>query len=56
MSSTPDTAKDIFLAALELPNDQRPELLDRMCGNDDRLRKQVDALGQRACPVHGDGG
>jgi non-specific serine/threonine protein kinase/serine/threonine-protein kinase len=37
-------AKEIFLAACELPDDQRAPYLDETCAGDDDLRREVDAL------------
>jgi non-specific serine/threonine protein kinase/serine/threonine-protein kinase len=37
-------AKDVFLAACELPVDQRVSYLDEACGGDADLRREVDAL------------
>ena len=35
---------EIFEQALDLPNQQRPSFLERMCGGDDALRKEVEEL------------
>ncbi len=39
-----DRAKEIFLAACELPAAQRAAMLDRDCGNDRGLRQRVEKL------------
>ena len=39
-----DRAKELFLAACELPPDQRRALLDRECGEDAALRARVQSL------------
>ncbi len=44
MSPAPNTAKDVFQAALELPSDQRNEMLDEACRDNEALRSQVEAL------------
>ena len=37
-------AKKVFLAACELPADERTSYLDEACGGDHILRREVDAL------------
>jgi len=37
-------AKEVFLDACELPPAERLELLDARCGDDDELRREVEAL------------
>ena len=37
-------AKEVFLAACELPVDDRSSFLDKECSGDDDLRREVDAL------------
>src|SRR5688572_21305441 len=44
MSLLHQRAKDVFLAALELPASERPAYLSEACGNDDALRQEVDSL------------
>lgn len=39
-----DRAKELFLAACELPTEERAALLDRECGGDAGLRRRVDSL------------
>jgi len=39
-----DRAKEVFLAACELPATQRAAMLDRDCGNDPGLRQRVEKL------------
>src|SRR5262245_59748499 len=36
--------KDVFLEVVEVPAHERPQLLDRLCGSDLRLRAEVEAL------------
>jgi serine/threonine protein kinase/tetratricopeptide (TPR) repeat protein len=36
--------KEIFLAACELPSDERAAYLDRACADDDALRREVESL------------
>jgi hypothetical protein len=36
--------KEILYQALELPSDQRPAFLDRTCGSDISLRRELDSL------------
>jgi serine/threonine protein kinase/Tol biopolymer transport system component len=42
MGSEPADIKSIFVEALELAADERPAFLDRVCGNDESLRRQVE--------------
>jgi non-specific serine/threonine protein kinase/serine/threonine-protein kinase len=42
-------AKEVFLAACELPIDQRDSYLDEACAGDDDLRHEVDALLEIDC-------
>jgi eukaryotic-like serine/threonine-protein kinase len=44
MSQSTKSAKDIFLAALEIKSSERGKLLNAQCGDDDALRLQVEAL------------
>ena len=44
MSEIPRTAKDIFLAALDVDPAERAALLDAACAGDAALRAQVEAL------------
>ena len=37
-------AKEVFLAACEMPADQRDSYLDEACAGDDSLRREVNAL------------
>lgn len=41
-----DTGSDmaIFIAAIKLPPKDRPRFLDRACGDDENLRRKVEAL------------
>jgi non-specific serine/threonine protein kinase/serine/threonine-protein kinase len=42
-------AKEVFLAACELPGDERASYLDEECAGDDDLRREVDALLEIDC-------
>jgi len=42
MGSEPADIKSIFVEALEMAADERPAFLDRVCGNDESLRRQVE--------------
>jgi eukaryotic-like serine/threonine-protein kinase len=44
MPADPNRARDVFLAALELPSDQRPGYLAEACRGDADLRAEVDRL------------
>src|SRR5262245_38651996 len=44
MAESAELRKQIFLKALDLPVDERARFLDRLCGDDPALRRQVDAL------------
>jgi serine/threonine protein kinase/tetratricopeptide (TPR) repeat protein len=44
MASSPSHVRDLLAQANELPADQRPTFLDRACGDDSGLRKEVEAL------------
>src|SRR5262245_17418751 len=44
MSPTPQTPRALFLAALKLPPEDRPEFLRQNCGPDDALRRRVEVL------------
>lgn len=39
-----DRAKELFLAACELPPEERADLLERECGRDEALRRRVETL------------
>ncbi len=39
-----ERAKELFLSARELPEDRRASYLDRHCGADDELRREVESL------------
>ena len=43
-SSMPQRIKAIFLAAHELPADERSSFLEERCGGDAELRRQVEVL------------
>ena len=42
MDSEPTDIKSIFVEALEMAVDERPAFLDRVCGNNDSLRRKVE--------------
>src|SRR6266568_297475 len=44
MIDTPKNARDIFLAAVERPADERAAFLDAACAGDTELRRRVEAL------------
>ena len=44
MSSLHERAKDIFLAALERPRDERRAFLTEACGSDEALRREAESL------------
>src|SRR5258706_12390639 len=44
MSSVHDRAKDVFLAALAHPADDRPAFVTQACGDDVGLRREVESL------------
>ena len=44
MPADPKRVRDVFLAALELPPEQRPGYLAEACGGDAELRAEVDRL------------
>ncbi len=44
MPADPNRVRDVFLAAVELPPDQRPDYLTEACGGDADLRTEVDRL------------
>jgi serine/threonine protein kinase/WD40 repeat protein len=44
MNAIEDDARTIFLAALEVPADEWPALLDKTCGENSELRMRVDQL------------
>ncbi len=44
MKSTPESVKDIFNKAIELPAGHRTAFLDSICGDDRGLRAEVNEL------------
>jgi eukaryotic-like serine/threonine-protein kinase len=44
MPANPSAAREIFLAATEIPVEERPAFLNQACGTDVDLRQRVDAL------------
>ena len=44
MPADPNRVREVFLAAVELPLDQRPAYLAEACGGDAELRAEVDRL------------
>jgi hypothetical protein len=44
MSRQPTSAREIFSRAIEIPPDERSELLDRECPGDRDLRLRVEEL------------
>ena len=37
-------AQELFEAAVDLPAEERPPLLDRLCNGDEALRREIEAL------------
>ena len=44
MPNDPNRVRDLFLAAIDLPPDGRPEYLAASCGADSELRAEVERL------------
>src|SRR5262245_35451774 len=44
MSKSPKTTKEVFLAALDVPQPARTAFLEEACGGNAALRRQVEAL------------
>ena len=44
MPADPNRVRDVFLAAVELPPEQRPAFLAEACGGDAELRAEVERL------------
>ena len=47
-----EKVKQLFAEALEVPEDQRAELLHRVCGSDDELTREVYRLQDTSAEVH----